>query len=122
MTGRLEWMDSALCAQTDPELFFVPQGVNPHKAKALCASCEVQQECEAWTRAGPHVREGVWAGKTERVYRGTQTRQSSDSRKPDPRIEYMISRGWTLAEIGRELNMSEGQVWLRSPKGREEVA
>lgn len=107
MTGRLEWMDSALCAQTDPDLFFPPRGVNPQRAKLLCAGCVVQEECQVWTLAGPVVREGVWAGKTQRGYRGQHVREP---RTADRRIVYLRGKGWTASEIGREMNMTESQV------------
>jgi WhiB family redox-sensing transcriptional regulator len=41
---RSRWQDEAVCAQTDPALFFKDRG--PGKdAKALCATCPVQTTC-----------------------------------------------------------------------------
>jgi len=39
------WRDLARCAETDPEIFFPEQGGRSTAAKAVCASCEVSDEC-----------------------------------------------------------------------------
>jgi WhiB family redox-sensing transcriptional regulator len=39
------WRDEALCAQTDPEIFFPEPGQSPHAAKQVCAECPVRVEC-----------------------------------------------------------------------------
>jgi len=39
----LSWQDSALCAQTDPDLPFD----QPRIAKRICGSCEARAECLA---------------------------------------------------------------------------
>lgn len=115
MTGHLEWMDSALCAQIDPELFFPVLGEDANPIKKICRTCPVIAECEEWTAAGPQVRQGVWAGKTERHYRGRGKRTRTE---PDPRIAFMVKRGWTLGEIGRELNLSDDAVFQRMKRAK----
>lgn len=42
------WKDDALCAQTDPELFFPHPGENGKRAKEICARCPVIDECLAY--------------------------------------------------------------------------
>lgn len=42
-----EWRDSALCAQTDPDIFFPDKGDNAAEAKRVCSFCEVREECLA---------------------------------------------------------------------------
>jgi WhiB family redox-sensing transcriptional regulator len=39
------WRAEALCAQTDPELFYPECGQIPHTAKRICAACPVRTEC-----------------------------------------------------------------------------
>lgn len=58
-----EWMDSALCTQTDPETFHPLPGGSPRQAKRICARCPVTDEClqYALDRREPN---GVWGGKT----------------------------------------------------------
>ncbi|WP_256107184.1 WhiB family transcriptional regulator, partial [Streptomyces sp. ODS05-4] len=36
----LSWQESALCAQTGPELFFPAPGSSTRDAKRLCNACE----------------------------------------------------------------------------------
>jgi WhiB family transcriptional regulator, redox-sensing transcriptional regulator len=59
------WMDFALCAETDPDLFFPEgQGVSPRKAKSVCARCPVRRPCLAYALEHA-VPFGVWGGKSE---------------------------------------------------------
>jgi WhiB family redox-sensing transcriptional regulator len=43
--GNQEWRDSALCAQTDPEIFFPDKGDSCQTAKLICGRCPVREEC-----------------------------------------------------------------------------
>lgn len=58
-----DWADQALCAQTDPDLFFPDQGQPSAPAKAICRTCPVRAECLDHTLAA-RPRFGVWAGLT----------------------------------------------------------
>lgn len=40
-----EWMLDALCAETDPEVFFPEVGQPNTDAKRVCAACSVRVEC-----------------------------------------------------------------------------
>ena len=55
------WAELALCAQTDPEVFFPPIGAHGHEAKAVCSRCPVAAECllDALERNEPY---GIWGG------------------------------------------------------------
>jgi WhiB family redox-sensing transcriptional regulator len=55
------WADSALCAQTDPDLWFPAKGESSVHAKRICMRCPVRQECreDVLTRVEEF---GVWAG------------------------------------------------------------
>lgn len=66
------WMDAALCAQVDPELFFEqatthyeskPNGTRETKAKSICDRCPVQGECLEYAIAHDE-RYGIWGGMT----------------------------------------------------------
>jgi WhiB family redox-sensing transcriptional regulator len=39
------WWDLALCAETDPEIFFPEKGGTTRPAKRVCRMCEVRAEC-----------------------------------------------------------------------------
>lgn len=44
----LAWVDSALCSQVDPELFFPEKGGSTAPGKRVCAQCPVTAECLAF--------------------------------------------------------------------------
>jgi len=41
------WESHAVCAQTDPEVFFPKKGGSTRKSKNICLSCPVQKDCLA---------------------------------------------------------------------------
>ncbi len=61
----LEWQGRALCAQTDPEVFFPEKGGSTAQAKAVCRGCEVTAECGEYALAHDE-RFGIWGGLSER--------------------------------------------------------
>ncbi len=61
-----EWQDRALCAETDPEAFFIEKGGSSRPAKKVCAACPVRVQCLDFA-----VREGIAWG----VYGGMDERQ-----------------------------------------------
>ncbi|MER5882677.1 WhiB family transcriptional regulator [Streptomyces sp. NPDC001941] len=76
------WHDEALCAQTDPELFFPPQGggvLQMAQARAVCAACPVRLPCLEHGVA--HGERGVWGGTTDRqrqaIRRARDTRRAA---------------------------------------------
>lgn len=58
-----DWRASAVCAQTDMELFFPEKGGQAAPAKQLCAVCPVRVECLAVALEQREL--GVWGGTTE---------------------------------------------------------
>jgi WhiB family transcriptional regulator, redox-sensing transcriptional regulator len=99
-----DWRDSALCAQTDPEIFFPDKGESVTAAKRVCAACEVRAEClqEALDRG---ERFGVWGGLSERERRTLTARAAA---RP--------ARVWSCPVHGEEL--SGGPVLYDCPAGR----
>lgn len=62
--GR-DWMNDALCAQTDPDLFFPDRDAPTDRVRAaeqVCAECPVQQRCAAYA-SGTGQRHGIWGGR-----------------------------------------------------------
>lgn len=61
------WMDSALCAQADPETFFPPRvgALANVEAKRICNRCPVQTECLRYAVERPDLA-GIWGGTSER--------------------------------------------------------
>lgn len=64
------WSDQALCAQTDPDVFFAEKGEGDRvrAAKQICFGCEVRPKCLEYAVAN-NERYGVWGGLTERERR-----------------------------------------------------
>jgi len=57
-------LPGAVCAQTDPEVFFPEKGGATAAAKAVCAGCPVRVEClEGALERGE--RHGIWGGLSE---------------------------------------------------------
>lgn len=64
----LSWQEQALCAQTDPEAFFPEKGGSTREAKAICAACEVREQCLSYAIENDE-RFGIWGGLSERERR-----------------------------------------------------
>lgn len=68
MTALLPWPGpmfdaDALCAETDPEVWFPEKGGSNAAAKELCRRCENEDACLTW--AIEHDEQwGVWGGKS----------------------------------------------------------
>ena len=62
-----EWMEDAVCAQVDPDLFFAPhQGSKQcHVAMKICLNCPVQEQCLEQALRVPACDDfGVWGATT----------------------------------------------------------
>lgn len=66
--ANLDWQERGLCHGTDPELYFPPQGENPHQARAVCERCPVRKICLGWALSiedgHPTSVHGVFGGMT----------------------------------------------------------
>lgn len=60
-----EWVDHALCAEVDSEMFFPHKGESNKEAKELCARCPVISECREYAINYPTRLEGIWGGLSE---------------------------------------------------------
>jgi WhiB family transcriptional regulator, redox-sensing transcriptional regulator len=62
------WMALGLCRMYSPSTFFPSDGVGVDKARKICASCPVKNEC--LEHALEHrIEHGVWGGCSERERR-----------------------------------------------------
>jgi WhiB family redox-sensing transcriptional regulator len=61
----LSWHQKALCAQTDPEIFFPEKGGSVREAKRVCQHCEVREQCLKYA-LDHDERFGIWGGLSER--------------------------------------------------------
>ena len=96
---------SALCAQSDPEVWFPePGGGNGYAAKKICAACAVREAClkEAMTferGLGAESRSGIWGGLT-----GTQRAKLAKGELVDTRD--LCRNGHDVSKLGRYSNGS----------------
>lgn len=58
------WQDSALCAQTDPDIFFPEKGGSTTPATSVCAQCPVRAECLEYA-ISHDIRHGIWGGMSD---------------------------------------------------------
>jgi WhiB family redox-sensing transcriptional regulator len=61
---ELRWKLDALCAQTDPELFFPEKGGSTYDAKKVCLGCDVRDRCLEYALERDESF-GVWGGLSE---------------------------------------------------------
>jgi WhiB family transcriptional regulator, redox-sensing transcriptional regulator len=62
------WVQRANCNGIDAELFFPDRGEPTRDAKAVCAGCEVREECLDYAlETGQKF--GIWGGTSERERR-----------------------------------------------------
>ena len=61
---QLAWQDFALCAETDPDIFFPEKGGSTTPATSVCAQCMVQAECLEYA-ISHDIRHGIWGGMSD---------------------------------------------------------
>ena len=94
-----QWMDDALCAETDPDLFFPERGGSTVEAKKICQQCPVIEQCLAYALAN-EFDDGVWGGTS-----GYQRRQMRGWKRPGRRklrereIEMLLEAGMSAHDI-----------------------
>lgn len=70
MSIRYAWMDQALCAQADPELWVSNIGGDIRVPKRICQDCPVQPQCDAHAVAlhafDGLAMNGVWGGRSKK--------------------------------------------------------
>lgn len=130
-----EWMDDALCAQTDPEVLFPEKGgQGANTAKRICALCPAKAACLDYALAEPSLL-GVWGGTSERqrikMRAAARKGITEPAPKPKPkptksqvspelraRVEAPLDEGdRSYRQIGRALGVSHTTV-VRVAKGR----
>lgn len=108
----LAWMDSALCAQTDPDLWY-PEGSGQHARKALrvCAQCPVLTECGEYAQdvedSTDGRRHGAWAGLSAHQ----RHRQTAATDGRDQQILRFTEQDLSAEEIGALLGCTDRTVY-----------
>lgn len=106
-------IDQALCAQTDPTMFFPEHEGSGTPAKKICASCPVREACLQEALADANSV-GVWGGTTTHE-RKVMRRELGI--RPQPltfsvrsKVHTLTSFGWTPEQIASELHVGVRQV------------
>lgn len=68
------WVDDALCAQVDTEMFFPEKGGSTREAKSICARCPVAADCLDYALAFPNSHDYD-------IYGGTSPKERRRLRK-----------------------------------------
>lgn len=69
------WMSGAVCAQTNPDLWFAEEGNYQAsiEAKKVCQTCPVVAECGEYAIKG-NILYGIWGGMTLRERQAVKRR------------------------------------------------
>lgn len=103
-----EWMDDAVCATTDPEVFFPENLGSAAEAKKICATCPVVQECLAYALENG-FDDGVWggtAGYERRKIRGRRIPGIGRRAQRIQDMEQFLLAGMSAEEIAESFKCS----------------
>ncbi|MFD7066104.1 WhiB family transcriptional regulator [Streptomyces sp. NPDC059913] len=120
----LDWMDSAACAQVDPDLWFPEgSGASSRTAQRICAACPVLTDCGEYAQhvedATEGRRYGAWAGLTA----SARDRQTPARTQRDEQILALTAQGLSAAEIGARLGVTGRTVdRVRAAHRQQEAA
>lgn len=118
-----EWATAALCAQTDPDAFFVDRGGSPLPAIRVCDSCPVRLDCLT-NAIRDGEAQGIWGGTTPRQRRAIATQlqaltskkkkslshNTTAARARNDKIRQLHAAGWPPPAIAATLGISERTV------------
>jgi WhiB family redox-sensing transcriptional regulator len=67
-TAQTAWMAKGSCRNYDPSVFFPSDGVGVDRARKICATCGVVDDCLEYALTN-RIDHGVWGGASERERR-----------------------------------------------------
>lgn len=124
--SRYDWMDNALCAQTDPDLFHVDGSGNSYgTAKKVCASCPVTRECGDFAQtleagSAHNWRFGLWGGEAPHARADRRNKRARSSTHEE--ILRLVDRGGMDAnEIAEQVGVDPRTVFRVTKRRREEM-
>ncbi len=68
------WKRNGACIGVDQDIFFPERGASTRLAKAVCRSCEVQEECLEYA-VNNGEKFGIWGGLSERERRAIRKKR-----------------------------------------------
>lgn len=114
MDRSYEWMDQALCAQVDGDLWFPEASRTYRDAKKICATCPVQQQCNDQAQrlegnAAHNRRHGTWGG-TEPRSRAKKAATSAKAQR-DADILRLTAAGRDVTAVAELVGCTDRTVW-----------
>lgn len=115
------WLDSALCAQSDSEVFFPKKGGRSAAAKRICDRCPSKTPCLAYALEKDE-RFGIWGGlsrqERERLKKGSpeqpparrRSRFDDQRAQRDSTIVEMTAQGSSAVKIAEQLGITDRTV------------
>lgn len=79
ISGGDDWRGLAACRNVDTDIFFPSSDLFSNRAKLICSTCPVREQCLAWAVATDQ-RDGIWGGKTAKERRRIARRSSPPGR------------------------------------------
>lgn len=73
---RQDWHDNALCAQTDPDMFYPDKGQGPGPAREVCMACHVRPSCLEHALDNGESQ-GIWGGMTPKERAAVKRRRGA---------------------------------------------
>jgi WhiB family redox-sensing transcriptional regulator len=106
-----DWRYGALCAQTDPDIFFPPQGGKTRPAKQICMACDVRTQCREWALNNA-LEFGVFGGLSARqrlrirnAEPGQSVPQASNAEKRATAVMGLYAQGQSAKDIAPQVGM-----------------
>lgn len=107
--------EGALCAQSDPDLWFPDKGRPAYKATVVCHGCPLLEICLEWALTHEEGKYGVWGGTTEtqrqQMRKARGLRYPTHGEKIRAKIAARAARGWTARMIADDLGMDFSWVY-----------
>jgi len=124
--SRYDWMDDALCAQTDPDLFHVDGSGSSYKdGKKVGANCPVTQQCADYAAATEGTaahswRFGLWGGQLPRA-RSENSGAPKRAATHDTILRLTARGGMDAYEIAAHAGVDVRTVWRVTKRHREQL-
>lgn len=124
--SRHDWMDQALCAQTDPDIFHADGSVSSYNtAKKVCANCPVTSQCADFAQtlegdASQSWRFGLWGGQPPRA-RVEQSGTPKRTETHDAILRLVERGGMDPNEIADHVGVDVRTVFRVTKKHREQL-
>lgn len=125
--SRYDWMESANCAQVDPELWHMEKSGGGAYAPAIsiCRRCPVQQQCADFSAriegdASKRDRHGLWAGRTPSQRLTTSDHVTRDTMH-DAILRLTQRGGMDAYQIADHVGVDVRTVWRVTKRHREQM-